>query len=85
VADFVGGWFQSGRTRPTGCLFDGRRRAANSGQEAPIRRTDEKSCNSKVIEISEANDYMIKGWEYVAKLSENKVLIKTNAICPLQF
>jgi len=30
----------------------------------------------KVVTVSEANEYLAKGWEYVAKLSNNKVVIK---------
>ena len=30
----------------------------------------------KVVSVGEANDYLAKGWEYVAKLSNNKVVIK---------
>jgi hypothetical protein len=32
----------------------------------------------KVVSIDEADGYLSKGWEYVAKLSENKVVIKMN-------
>jgi hypothetical protein len=32
--------------------------------------------SQKVVSVSEANDYLAKGWEYVAKLSNNKVVIK---------
>jgi hypothetical protein len=32
----------------------------------------------KVISIDEANDYLMKGWEYVAKLTDNRVIIKNN-------
>jgi len=32
----------------------------------------------KVVSVGEANDYLAKGWEYVAKLSNNKVVIKMN-------
>ncbi len=30
----------------------------------------------KVVSVDEANDYLTPGWEYVAKLSDNKVVIK---------
>jgi hypothetical protein len=33
-------------------------------------------ASQKVVSVSEANDYLAKGWEYVAKLSNNKVIIK---------
>jgi hypothetical protein len=29
-----------------------------------------------VVTVDEANGYLAKGWEYVAKLSNNKVVIK---------
>jgi hypothetical protein len=32
----------------------------------------------KVINVAEANDYLAKGWEYVAKISDNQVIIKLN-------
>ena len=35
-------------------------------------------ASQKVVSVDEANDYLAKGWEYVAKLSENKVVIKMN-------
>jgi len=35
-------------------------------------------ASQKVVSVDEANDYLAKGWEYVAKLSENKVIIKKN-------
>lgn len=36
----------------------------------------------KVVSVNEANQYLAKGWEYVAKLSNNKVVItmKTGAV-----
>jgi len=34
--------------------------------------------SQKVVSVDEANDYLSKGWEYVAKLSDNKVIIKMN-------
>lgn len=38
-----------------------------------------KNCSKqKVVSVDEANDYLIQGWEYVAKISENKVVIKMN-------
>jgi len=36
----------------------------------------------KVVSIEEANGYLEKGWEYVAKLSDNKVVIKMNSTNP---
>jgi hypothetical protein len=33
-------------------------------------------ASQKVVSVNEANDYLAKGWEYVAKLSNNKVVIK---------
>jgi hypothetical protein len=35
-------------------------------------------ASQKVVNVGEANDYLAKGWEYVAKLSNNKVVIKMN-------
>jgi hypothetical protein len=32
-----------------------------------------------VVSVDEANDYLAKGWEYVAKLSDNKVVIKISS------
>jgi hypothetical protein len=32
----------------------------------------------KVVSVAEANDYLAKGWEYVAKISDNQVIIKLN-------
>jgi len=32
----------------------------------------------KVISVAEANDYLAKGWEYVAKISDTQVIIKMN-------
>jgi hypothetical protein len=40
------------------------------------------SSKQKVVSIDEANGYLAKGWEYVAKLSNNKVVIKMNSINP---
>ena len=34
--------------------------------------------SQKVISVVEANDYLAKGWEYVAKISDNQVIIKLN-------
>ena len=34
--------------------------------------------SQKVVSVSEANDYLAKGWEYVAKISDNQVIIKMN-------
>jgi hypothetical protein len=34
--------------------------------------------NQMVVSIDEANAYLAKGWEYVAKLLNNKVVIKTS-------
>ena len=36
----------------------------------------------KVVSVDEANDYLTQGWEYVAKLSDNKVVIKMNSMSP---
>jgi len=40
------------------------------------------NSKQKVVSIDEANGYLAKGWEYVAKLSNNKVVIKMNSINP---
>jgi hypothetical protein len=40
------------------------------------------SSKQKVVSIDEANGYLAKGWEYLAKLSNNKVVIKMNSISP---
>ncbi|MDH5481783.1 MAG: site-specific integrase [Candidatus Bathyarchaeota archaeon] len=40
------------------------------------------SSKQKVVSIDEANGYLAKGWEYVAKLSNNKVVIKMNSLSP---
>jgi hypothetical protein len=37
------------------------------------------SSKQKVVTVDEANGYLAKGWEYVAKLSNNKVVIKMNS------
>jgi hypothetical protein len=34
--------------------------------------------SQKVISVVEANNYLAKGWEYVAKISDNQVIIKLN-------
>lgn len=34
--------------------------------------------SQKVINVAEANNYLTKGWEYVAKISDNQVIIKMN-------
>jgi len=39
-------------------------------------------ASQKVVSVGEANDYLAKGWEYVAKLSNNKVVIKMNSMNP---
>ena len=36
--------------------------------------------SQKVVTVGEANDYLGRGWEYVAKLSNNKVVIKMNSV-----
>jgi hypothetical protein len=36
--------------------------------------------SQKVISVVEANDYLAKGWEYVAKISDNQVIIKMNKL-----
>ncbi len=33
-------------------------------------------ASQKVVSVGEANDYLVKGWEFVAKLSNNKVIVK---------
>jgi hypothetical protein len=35
-------------------------------------------ASRKVISVAEANDYLAKGWEYVAKISDTQVIIKMN-------
>jgi hypothetical protein len=40
------------------------------------------SSKQKVVTVDEANGYLAKGWEYVAKLSNNKVVIKMNSKSP---
>jgi hypothetical protein len=35
-------------------------------------------ASQKVVSVGEVNDYLAKGWEYLARLSNNKVVIKTN-------
>jgi hypothetical protein len=35
-------------------------------------------ASQKVVSVGEANKYLAEGWEYVAKLSNNKVVIKMN-------
>ena len=35
-------------------------------------------ASQKVISVAEANNYLSKGWEYVAKISDNQVIIKFN-------
>jgi integrase len=40
------------------------------------------SSKQKVVTVDEANGYLAKGWEYVAKLSNNKVVIKMNPMNP---
>jgi hypothetical protein len=36
----------------------------------------------KVVSVDEANDYLAKGWEYVAKLSNSKVVVKLSSVSP---
>jgi hypothetical protein len=36
----------------------------------------------KVVSIDEADGYLSKGWEYVAKLSDNKIVIKAVSANP---
>jgi hypothetical protein len=36
-------------------------------------------AKQKVVSLDEANGYLAKGWEYVAKISGNKVVIKMNS------
>ena len=38
----------------------------------------ENGSKQKVVKVDEANDYLTKGWEYVAKISDTQVIIKTN-------
>jgi hypothetical protein len=40
-------------------------------------------AKQKVVTVDEANNYLAEGWEYVAKLSDNKVVIKMNSSTPL--
>ncbi len=40
------------------------------------------SSKQKVVSIDEANGYLEKGWEFVAKFSDDKVVIKMNSINP---
>ena len=35
-------------------------------------------ASQKVISVAEANNYLSKGWEFVAKISDNQVIIKLN-------
>jgi hypothetical protein len=35
-------------------------------------------ASQKVISVAEANNYLTKGWEYVAKISDNQVIVKLN-------
>jgi hypothetical protein len=37
------------------------------------------NAKQKVISIDQANDYLAQGWEYVTKISGNKVVIKMNS------
>ena len=37
----------------------------------------ENGSKQLVVSVNEANDYLKKGWEFVAKLSDNKVVLKT--------
>jgi hypothetical protein len=37
-------------------------------------------ASQKVVSVDEANNYLALGWQYVAKLSENKVVIKMNSV-----
>ena len=39
----------------------------------------ENGSKQKVVDVDEANDYLTKGWEYVAKISNNKVIVKMNS------
>ncbi|MGA3110956.1 MAG: site-specific integrase [Candidatus Bathyarchaeia archaeon] len=41
--------------------------------------TASDNFKQKVVSIDEADSYLSKGWEYVAKLSNNKVVIKINS------
>jgi len=39
-------------------------------------------AKQKVVSVDEANGYLAQGWEYVAKISGNKVVIKTDSASP---
>jgi hypothetical protein len=36
--------------------------------------------NQMIVTVDEANNYFAKGWEYVAKVSRGKVIIKMNHV-----
>ena len=38
----------------------------------------QNGASQKVISVAEANNYLSKGWEYVAKISDSQVIIKLN-------
>ena len=35
-------------------------------------------AKQKVVTVDEANDFLAEGWEFVSKISDNKVVIKIN-------
>jgi hypothetical protein len=37
------------------------------------------NAKQKVVSVDDANGYLARGWEYVAKLNDNKVVIKMNS------
>jgi hypothetical protein len=43
-----------------------------------LRGQAPNGSKQKVVSVGEANEYLAKGWEYVAKLSNSKVVIKMN-------
>ncbi|MGD0646239.1 MAG: site-specific integrase [Candidatus Bathyarchaeia archaeon] len=47
-------------------------------RKRPLGGQASNGASQKVVSVDEANDYLAKGWEYVAKLSNNKVVIKMN-------
>ncbi len=48
-------------------------------RKKPISMQTTNGAKQKVVTVDEANDYLAKGWEYVAKLSDNKVVIRMNS------
>jgi hypothetical protein len=37
------------------------------------------SAKQKVVSVNEANEYLSQGWEFVAKLSNNRIILKNNS------